>query len=174
MNGVEHGEFEELFLKITYHRMCDMYWPKLKIALEGVEREILWREPYPAGNMLGGIVLHVCEHIARSCLRLQNLERQLKPGFENYFPANGQTAEELLALFEAQLDDWKLLMMKYLSREQALEQEQVHQLYHLAEHTGYHLGQVLDRVQAATGRKFAFTRNGLNEASLREKIDAKA
>ncbi|MGG6310417.1 DinB family protein [Paenibacillus macerans] len=165
------NEQGNLFLKITLHRMCDMYLPKLKMVLGGISQEVLWTEPYPKGNTVGGIALHVCEHIARSCLRLQQLTHQLKPDFESYFPVGGQTAEQLIGLFEQQFQAWEGEMRKLMRGEQRIDAEQIHQLYHLVEHTGYHLGQIIDRIQAATGRKFSFCQNGLNESYLRRLME---
>ncbi|MCK8487693.1 hypothetical protein M0651_10955 [Paenibacillus sp. MBLB2552] len=41
---------------------------------------------------------------------------------------------------------------------------------HVTEHTGNHLRQIIDRVQAATREKFPFVQNGLNEAYLQRQI----
>lgn len=168
---MHNGEIEELFLKISLHRMCDLYFMKLKEALRDVSHEDVWSEPYYDSNTIGGITLHVCEHIARSCLRLKSLDGELKPNFESYFPMDGQTSEELILAFEHHLQEWKILMNMYIHKELKMDKEQIHQLYHLVEHTGYHLGQIIDRIQGITGRKFAFCNNGLNESYLRSKIE---
>lgn len=62
-------------------------------------------------------------------------------------------------------------MFGYIRRKHALETEHVHHLYHLVEHTGYHLGQIIDRTQTLTGRIFEFCKHGLNEKHLRDKIE---
>ncbi|MFD1177981.1 hypothetical protein ACFQ3W_16960 [Paenibacillus puldeungensis] len=163
----------DVFLRITMHRMCDLYFEKLKVAMEGLSQQDLWTEPYPEGNTVGGIALHVCEHIARSCLRLKRMEGELKLHFENFFPKETLTAEEIIAMFEAQLKEWRLLMYRYINKEHVMNEDDVHQLYHLVEHTSYHLGQVIDRIQGMTGKKFAFCNHGLNEAYLRRKVESR-
>ncbi|AIQ66038.1 hypothetical protein PSTEL_25905 [Paenibacillus stellifer] len=161
---------DSLFLRISLHRMTDLYFPKLKEALQGLSQEHLWQEPYPGGNSIGGIALHVCEHIARNCVRLESKDPKLKPDFEKYFPISEQTADELLMKFGQQLQQWDAVISRYMDGERLLEEEHIHQIYHLVEHTGYHLGQIIDRVQQATGKKFNFVQKGLHEAYLRSKI----
>lgn len=168
---MEFTGFEKTFLKISLHRMTDLYFLKLKAVLEDLPNEVLWGESYPGGNSIGSIVLHVAEHIARNCLRLTNAEGQLLPGVENFFPKGAASSRQLIQKFEEQLLEWKKVMERFLHGECRLSEEHLHQIYHLVEHTGYHLGQIIDRVQGATGRKFHFCENGLNEAFLRGRID---
>lgn len=47
----------------------------------------------------------------------------------------------------------------------------MYDIYHLIEHTGYHLGQVVDRVQRITGKRFQFVQNGINEKTLKKYIN---
>lgn len=164
--------FGTAFLKIALHRVCDLYFLKLKEAFKPVTKEILWREAYENGNSIGGIVLHVCEHVHRSCIRLTEQDQLLKQGFENYFPNQNDTPEEVLHRLEEQLNDWKALMKQYIHNEKEFNLEHLHHLFHMVEHAGYHLGQVIDRIQGSTGVKFEFCKNGLNENYLREKIEA--
>lgn len=69
---------------------------------------------------------------------------------------------QLIQLFEEELQAWGSLPLERLRHGTGIDTEQMHQLYHVVEHTGYHLGQIIDRVQAATGEKFSFVQNGLN------------
>lgn len=104
---MEFTGFEKTFLKISLHRMTDLYFLKLKAVLEDLPNEVLWGESYPGGNSIGSIVLHVAEHIARNCLRLTNAEGQLLPGFENFFPKGAASSRQLIQKFEEQLLEWK-------------------------------------------------------------------
>lgn len=160
------------FTAITLHRMKDLYAAKLEAALNTVpDAALLWSEPYPGGNTAGGIVLHMAEHVRRSILRLTGQEHRLAAGMEEHFPADTREGSELARLYRAALDDWEAALLPILDGRLPLTVEQMHQLYHLTEHAGYHLGQVLDRIQAACGVKFEFCRNGLNERFLRERIE---
>lgn len=169
---MNNTEFVPLFLRVTLHRMKDLYAPKLKLALAPLTKEVLWSKPGNSGNSIGGIVLHICEHIHRNQLRLTGREEELAAGFERYFPDEDLSATQLLELAERQLRDWEAVMHLYLSGESVFTAEQLHQLYHLVEHTGYHLGQVLDRIQSGTGTTFDFVQKGLNERFLRERVEA--
>jgi len=47
----------------------------------------------------------------------------------------------------------------------------MYDLYHLVEHTAYHSGQVIDRVQRRIGTRFQFVQQGLNEKALRQRVE---
>ncbi|MFT9369377.1 MULTISPECIES: hypothetical protein [Paenibacillus] len=42
----------------------------------------------------------------------------------------------------------------------------MYDVYHVVEHTAYHLGQIIDRVQRLAGHRFQFVQTGLNEKAL--------
>ena len=161
------------FLGITEHRISGLYRAKLIYTLSAVNREQLWSETYPGGNTMGGITLHINEHIHRSCLRLTGRHEQLAAEFQRYFPdASANLApDEIIALLEETVADWRRCLQPYRQGEQEFTREHVHELYHLVEHTGYHLGQIIDRAQALTGIHFDFYGMGLNEQFLRDRIE---
>lgn len=163
--------FVETFLRISLHRMCDLYFLKLSEAFKPLNQEQLWMEQYPGSNSVGGIVLHVAEHINRSCIRLEGKDHLLKQGFEDFFPNSNVTPDQVVDQLDQQLILWKELISRYIINPSDFEMEQVHQIYHLVEHAGYHLGQVIYRIQGLTGVKFEFCKHGLNEKFLRDKIE---
>lgn len=55
--GMNNEALSETFLKITLHRMCDLYFRKLELTLSGLSQNDLWVESYPNSNTIGGIVL---------------------------------------------------------------------------------------------------------------------
>ncbi|MBP3038304.1 hypothetical protein J9303_02140 [Bacillaceae bacterium Marseille-Q3522] len=140
--------------------------------MKKITKAQLWAKPYTDCNTIGGIILHVSEHIGRNCLRLSNKEHLLKNGFESYFPEDELEVVEIIDKFETQLNEWKKIMEKYMKQEYDFKLQHIHDLSHLVEHTGYHLGQVIDRIQAITDDKLQLFKKGLNERYLREKIDA--
>jgi hypothetical protein len=60
------------FMRISEFRMCENYLPKLKIALEGIDNELLWNHERDSLNSIGGIVLHIGQHIQRHVIRFSN------------------------------------------------------------------------------------------------------
>ncbi|MDQ0088468.1 putative damage-inducible protein DinB [Paenibacillus anaericanus] len=164
--------FGETFLRISLHRMCDLYFLKLSEAFKPLNKEQLWVEQYPGSNSVGGIVMHVTEHIHRNCLRLTEQEHLLGQDFHNFFPNSNFTPEQLLDQMEQQLKSWKQLIIRYINNPNEFNMEHVHHIYHLVEHASYHLAQVIDRIQGITGIKFEFCKQGLNEKFLRDQIEA--
>lgn len=95
----------ELVYKITYHRMQDHYLPKLIQAISFVSEEDLWKQG-DSVNSIGGIVLHICEHIQRNTSRYKNPNIVFEKGIEEYFPVKRQRTELLLQYVEDVFDEW--------------------------------------------------------------------
>ncbi len=157
-----------LFLKISLHRMCDHYLPKL---LAAIRSENL--------NSIGGIALHLCEHVRRNALYLREGDASFSRGIEEHFPHLPLSPEKVAARAEQAFGEWRRSMEARLRKtgsgchpEQAKPEDEMHRVYHLVEHTGYHLGQIVDRAKRFSGRSFRFVQGGLNERKLRERIQS--
>jgi hypothetical protein len=160
-------ETMELFLKITRGRMLHQYLPKLTRALQQLAREELWTKATGSANSIGGIVLHCLEHLNRSTQTLQG--KRPGAGIEDYFPDEGLEPGELVRLAEGGFRDWENeLVRAWESGDSSFD---MHKLYHLVEHVGYHLGQVIDRTQHLRSVSFQFCQNGFNEKNLRQLVE---
>ena len=160
----------DLFLRITLHRMTDHYLIKLVRAIRAMDQEQLWRHPSQALNSTGGIVLHIVEHVRRSAetYRATALPAHGQ-GIEEHFPNAGFSPDELAATVESTFREWSEVMSRVTASE--CQADDMHRLFHLVEHTGYHLGQIIDRTRTMTAVSFQFCQTGLNVRSLREFID---
>ncbi|KAA0773625.1 hypothetical protein DN392_14885 [Bacillus sp. BB51/4] len=156
----------ELVYKITYHRMKDHYLHKLVQAIRFVSEDELWKEGASV-NSIGGIVLHICEHIQRNTSRYKDPNIVFEKGIEEYFPVKQQSSEVLLQYVEEVFDEWGKAYI------QAWEKKymDLHSLLHLVEHTSYHLGKVVDRTKFIKGQQFNFCQNGINEKNLRIRVE---
>ncbi|MGE7890800.1 hypothetical protein ACQKN7_26185 [Bacillus cereus] len=157
----------KLVYKITYHRMQDHYLPKLVQTIRLVGREELWKER-EAANSIGGIVLHICEHIQRNTSRYKNLNIIFENGIEEYFPVKQIDSEALLKIVEEIFDQWGKTYIQVWEEKRHID---LHSLLHLVEHTSYHLGQVVDRTKCIEGQQFHFFQNGINEKNLRTRVE---
>ncbi|NHN34755.1 hypothetical protein [Paenibacillus agricola] len=63
------------FMRISIFRMCEHYLPKLKITLDDLNKEVLWKHETERLNSIGGIVLHVTQHIQRHVIRYSNSDK---------------------------------------------------------------------------------------------------
>lgn len=159
------------FIRISIFRMCEHYLPKLKIALEGLEKDVLWNHEKETLNSVGGIVLHVGQHIQRHVIRFSN-SGQIQGGIENYFPDEiALSSMELIQFMTERFNSWRDVMNCYIEGTMDEKNLDMFDIYHLVEHTGYHLGQIIDRVQRLTERRFQFVQNGINERSLKDLIN---
>lgn len=161
------GEKVELVYKITYHRMKDHYLPKLVQAIRFVSEDELWKEGASV-NSIGGIVLHICEHIQRNTSRYKDPNIVFEKGIEEYFPVKRQRTEVLLKNVEEVFDEWGKAYIQACEEKGHID---LHSLLHLVEHTSYHLGQVVDRTKFIKGRQFNFCQNGINEKNLKTRVE---
>lgn len=154
-----------LTVTICKHRMVSHYLPKLLFCVEGMSDHFLWLKQEQQ-NSVGGIVLHVLEHVRRNALRLLDPSVSFDKGIEQFFPEHNFTANDLSEKAKNEFQHFK----------EAIESADmtsidIHSLLHLVEHTGYHLGQIVQRCQSLTNRQFQFCQNGINEKALKEQIE---
>jgi hypothetical protein len=162
-------ETMKLFLRISLHRMYDQYLPKLRQCIGAIDTLQLWERAGNQANSIGGIILHICEQIRRNTTRYQEPGTVFAKGTEDYFPDAGLSREDLLREVEDAFSSWRRVMERLLA--DTSPTVDMHSMYHLVEHTSYHLGQVVDRVQTKTGIQFKFVQNGMNERNLRALIE---
>ncbi|COE91453.1 MULTISPECIES: DinB family protein [Bacillus cereus group] len=157
----------ELVYKITYRRMQDHYLPKLIQEISFVSEEDLWKQG-DSVNSIGGIILHICEHIQRNTSRYKNPNIVFEKGIEEYFPVKRQRTELLLQYVEEVFDEWGKTYIQACGEKRHID---LHSLLHLVEHTSYHLGQVVDRTKPIKGQQFNFCQNGINEKNLKIRVE---
>jgi uncharacterized damage-inducible protein DinB len=148
-----------LFMQISFHRIYDHYQPKLLQAIQSLTVEELWETEANVQNSIGGIVLHICEHLKRNAMRYSNREVSFSKGIEDYFPGLALSPQELSIVVQDTLNHWKDELAK-LKNNNGFGIGDMHSLYHLVEHTGYHLGQIVDRVKRVKYSSFQFAKMG--------------
>ncbi|WP_233698068.1 DinB family protein [Paenibacillus profundus] len=155
-----------LFHVISVCRMVNHYLPKVKISLEQLKHEEIWKQDSENAASIGGIVLHIMEHVKRNTLRLIEVNATFEQGIEDYFPYPHLDKQRMLQQLDNAFAEWKHAMDTT-----AQEKIDMYNVYHLVEHTGYHVGQIFDRAQRMTGCRFQFVQNGINEKALRESVE---
>lgn len=158
------------FTRISIFRMCEHYLPKLKIALDSLDKEALWKHEKETHNSIGGIVLHVGQHIQRHITRYSK-SGNVEGGIEDFFPDEvALSSKDLIIFITERFNSWREVMTVYIEGDRDERNLDMFDIYHLVEHTSYHLGQIIDKVQRLTDMKFQFVQNGINETSLKALI----
>ncbi|BBH19341.1 hypothetical protein Back11_06860 [Paenibacillus baekrokdamisoli] len=163
---MEQDETTNYFWYITKHRMTSHYLPKFIRCLESLSNEQIWTCGINEINSIGGIILHVIEHVKRNVSRLLHSEQVFAKGIENHFPIMEQDKQLLIAKLDAAFQELRVGM-----EASAGEEIEIYNWYHLVEHTGYHLGQIVDRAQRMTGIQYQFVQNGISEKALKILVD---
>ncbi|PNQ84415.1 DUF1572 family protein [Paenibacillus polymyxa] len=147
------------FKIISKHRMYDQYLVKLRACIQLLDETMLWGTGEAEQNSIGGIVHHIMVHVRRNAVKLMDPTITYKQGMEDSFKPSVQNKEQLMeevedafSSFCAALDNTGDINM--------------YDVYHVVEHTAYHLGQIIDRVQRLAGQRFQFVQTGLNEKAL--------
>ncbi|KGE16835.1 hypothetical protein [Paenibacillus wynnii] len=160
----------EYFRTVSMHRMVDHYLPKFITCLESLDTRIIWacKDDEVGMNSIGGITFHVIEQVKRHTLRLSNPDLTYAKGIEDYFPSMNEEKDQLIS-------ELKLTFSHFQATLESVDQDHIdlYNLYHLVEHTSYHLGQIIDRAQRLTGAKYQFVQNGINEKKLRALVESK-
>lgn len=160
----------DLFIKISQQRMYSHYLPKLSNCIDELSFEALWSKENLILNSIGGIVLHICEHVKRNSIRFS---QQNHPGFgagiEDHFPDLNLSPDELNRKVQEVFDEFNTVMNNLI--ESIPNEIDMHSLFHLVEHTGYHLGQIVDRTKMTTNKLFNFCQNGISERNLKAIIE---
>ncbi|MFK4342240.1 MULTISPECIES: DinB family protein [unclassified Paenibacillus] len=148
------------FKIISKHRMNDQYLIKLRACVETLDEQVLWQVGEGETNSIGGIINHIMVHVRRNAAKLIDPTITYKQGMEDSFTPSLQDkvqlmveVEEAFSSFCAALDNTGSIDM--------------YNVYHVVEHTAYHLGQIIDRVQRLADHRFQFVQTGLNEKALR-------
>ncbi len=114
--------------------------PKLIYAIQELNSEQIWNKELENLNSTDGIVLHICEHINRNTIRFPNIDHSgFNKGIEDYFPDTNVSKEELIIHIKDTFNAFNNTMNKIINN--LPERIDMHCLFHLIEHTGYHLGQ---------------------------------
>ena len=152
------------FKVISKHRMVSHYYLKFERCLESLNNDQIWFKESDDLNSIGGIIVHIIEHIQRNTQRIMEPGITYKFGIENTFTDLKNDKKSL----QADLKQTFLEFEYAISKAEAID---MYNIYHLVEHTGYHLGQVVDRAQRVTGERFQFVQSGINEKTLKNYIE---
>ncbi|HDR3523473.1 hypothetical protein C1N66_31805 (plasmid) [Bacillus cereus] len=159
-----------LFIKISQKRMYNHYLPKLIHSIQELNSEKLWYKEAPNLNTIGGIVLHICEHVKNALIRFSNRNHMtFNKGIEEFFPNLNLSPHEVIKHIKMVFEEFNNKMKRLTLN--IPDKMDIHSLYHLVEHTGYHLGQIVDRSKRITNKSFDFCQNGLSEKNLKTIIE---
>ncbi|WP_458121609.1 hypothetical protein [Paenibacillus sp. Z6-24] len=104
------------------------------------------------------------------------ISQQDHPGFvggiEDHFPDANLSSEELKEQVHNAFDIFYNVMNTLITRHP--DDIDMHSLYHLVEHTGYHLGQIVDRTKIPVNQLLNFCQDGINEKNLRALIEKRS
>jgi uncharacterized damage-inducible protein DinB len=154
-----------LFLEYSRRKLVDEYWPRVRTSVESLTEEQVWWRPNEASNSVGNLLLHLNGNVRQWLIASFNgvgdarnrpaefAERQVIPPAV-LLRTLGETMEEAAAvlsrLTEADLTRTVLIQGYTVTGLDAV--------YHVVEHFGMHLGQILYVTKLVRGEGLGFYR----------------
>jgi uncharacterized damage-inducible protein DinB len=156
---------ESEFIEASRVFLREDYLPKLLHCMDQMSDDDLWWRPNEVSNSVGNLVLHLCGNL-RQWIVASIGGVEFKRDRDGEFAARGPVPKaELIANLKrvieevdgvlAGLETGKLLQRIAV---QKYDVSLMQAVYHVVEHFGYHLGQILYVYKMRTGRDPAFYR----------------
>ena len=154
-----------LFLASSNHLLAKQSLPSIVKCLQQLSEEEIWWRPNPASNSAGNLVLHLCGNVRQWIISgLGGVEdkRERDREFAEQGPIPGEvlvtqlrrTVQEACRVLARLSDD-------SLSRKYKIQGYRVTGLdaaFHVAEHFGYHTGQIIYITKLKRAQDLKFTR----------------
>lgn len=149
---------EAEFIEASRVFLREDYLPKLLHCVEELSDEEIWWRPNDVSNSIGNLVLHLCGNL-RQWIVASLGGAEFKRDRDSEFSARGPVPKsELIANMRKVVNDVDAVLGK-LETGRLLERLKIQQydvstlqaVYHVVEHFGYHLGQILYIYKMRTG-----------------------
>jgi uncharacterized damage-inducible protein DinB len=146
------------FIEASRVFLRDDYLPKLLYCVEQLSDEDLWWRPNEVSNSIGNLILHLCGNL-RQWIVSSISGAEFKRDRDGEFAARGPVSkEELTANLKQTLSEVDRVLESLepgslLARLkiQTYDVSTLQAVYHVVEHFGYHLGQILYIYKMRTG-----------------------
>ena len=150
---------EAEFIEASRVFLRDDYLPKLLHCLNQMSDDDLWWRPNEVSNSVGNLVLHLCGNL-RQWIVSSVGGVAFKRDRDAEFAARGPVAKtELIASLKTAVEEVDRVLAKLDNGEllkrisvQKYEVSVLQAVYHVVEHFGYHLGQILYVYKLRTGQ----------------------
>ncbi len=140
----------DLFIESTINRFQNEYLPRLKRALEVLPTEDLWWRPHPNTTSVGNLLCHLEGNVRQWILSGIGGQEDFRNRALEFSRLEGGSVEDLVSALETTVNaacdviknlDETGLMATYAI--QGRSPSGVEAIYHVLEHFGWHLGQIV-------------------------------
>ncbi|MEM9649573.1 MAG: DinB family protein [Bacteroidota bacterium] len=142
------NQFQQEFVKNASYRM-DESFRMIKICLDQLSEEMIWKKPNASTNSIGNLILHLCGNITQyGIASLQHLDDQRNRD-EEFAISTGYDRTALLQKLETTVEEakhtfWEVPISELLSERsvQGFRFSGIGNIVHVVEHFSYHTGQI--------------------------------
>ena len=156
-------EIGQAFIDRSIAYLKGDYFPKIRLAVEGLTDEDIWWRPNEASNSIGNLVLHLAGNVRQWVVSGIGGAPDIRKREEEFLADGGYPAPELLSCLEQAVEAAEGVLSQ-LSPEELLEPRVIQgmdvlaldALYHVVEHFSTHTGQIIYLAKLRTGEDLAF------------------
>lgn len=138
---------EELVQNARYR--MDESLRMIKICLDQLPEDVIWKRPNAATNSIGNLILHLCGNITQYGIASLKNQEDKRVRDEEFSTSSGYTKEELFQKLESTVGEAKNafgdIAIDELLRKRAVQGftfSGVGNIIHVVEHFSYHTGQI--------------------------------
>jgi uncharacterized damage-inducible protein DinB len=141
---------EHSFLERSRYYLANEYPAKIRLAVESLEPDIVWKRPNEQSNSIGNLLLHLSGNIRQWIVAGVGGEPSERNRSAEFSARDGPDVAELLTRLEATVRDADRVLAALsdadLSRRHTIQGRETTALgaiYHVVEHFSMHTGQIL-------------------------------
>jgi hypothetical protein len=154
----------EEFLAVAQHTLLKQYLPRIEKCLSRLSEEEIWWRPNPASNSAGNLVLHLCGNVRQWIISGLGGAEDIRVRDREFAEHGPVPREMLIAELRRTVREACRVLARLsddsLSRKYAIQGFHVTGLdaaFTVAEHFGYHAGQILYITKLRQGEDLKFT-----------------
>lgn len=136
------------FLENSRYRLAEST-RMIKISMESVEEENIWKKPNESSNSIGNQILHICGNMTQYIISSLGNQDDFRKRDKEFSTTAGYSKNDLILKLEDTIDKAKSIL-KSCNKEQLLKKREVQGfslsgigvVIHAVEHYSYHTGQI--------------------------------
>jgi hypothetical protein len=151
------------FIEFSRSKLLDEYWPRLRTSVESLSDDQVWWRPNEASNSIGNLMLHLNGNVQQWLVGSFNAQNDTRNRPAEFAERYGVSSAVLLQRLGATVQDASAVLSRItetdLMRTYSIQGYTViglQAVYHVVEHFGMHLGQILYVTKLLRGDDLGF------------------
>jgi uncharacterized damage-inducible protein DinB len=151
------------FLEFSRRKMLDEYWPRLRTAVESLTDDQVWWRPNEASNSVGNLILHLNGNVRQWLVGSLTRHADARDRPAEFAERGHIPSAILLQKLNATMQESSAVLSRLTEADlrttfsiQGYTVTGLDAVYHVVEHFGMHLGQILYITKLLRGKDLGF------------------